>query len=59
MQEYKSIPIDTSNNSRERALWILRKTGQNLFYTPDGNTPDPLIDGIPNNNSFPYWDRQT
>lgn len=59
MEEYKLIPIDMSNNSRERALWILRKTGQNLFYKSDGKTLDPLIDGIPENNSLPYWDRQT
>lgn len=58
VKEYKTIPMNERDNCRERALWILRKTGQSIFYKPDG-TLDSAENGIPDADSSPDWDKQT
>lgn len=57
-EEYNAIPVNEGDNCRDRALWILRKTGQSIFYKP-GGTLDRAENGQPDTDSQPDWNKQT
>lgn len=56
-QEYRDIPMNDADNCRTRALWILRKFGQNIFCI--NGTLVPLINSTPSGDSVPDWNMQS